>query len=160
MDTININGTEWVRLHDVCDILRDISENPVFENTDKVMRQIAQLMFYDEVQKAETDEDREAAREFPGDFVVLKDLGYKNPNGKRFIYFMEFSDGEGKAIDSAEKAMVFEYKSMADHVAEVLGEGWRSICVGVESGRIAKRVCENFDKALKAESGEDDRETV
>lgn len=158
MDTINLNGTEWVRLHDVCDILREVSEEPVFENTDKVMMQIAQLMFYDKVQEAKTDEEREAARELPGDFVVLKDLGYRNPNGKRIIYFMEFSEGEGKAIDSADKAMIFEYKGMADHVAEVLGEGWRSMCVGIESMRISKRVRERLDKIL-AEGDADDDET-
>lgn len=153
MDKICIYGEDWVRLHDVCDILRTVADEPVFDNTDKVMRQIARLMFHDEIEAAETDEEKEALLEFPGDFLVVKDLGYKNQNGKRFIYFMEFSDGEGKAIDNAAKAMVFEYKSMADNVAKKLGDGWRSVCVGVEDGRITRRVNERIKAFMAAVKG-------
>lgn len=155
MDKICIYGEDWVRLHDVCDILRTVADEPVFENTDKVMRQIARLMFHDEIETAETDEEREALLEFPGDFLVMKDLGYKNPNGKRFIYFVEFSDGEGKAIDNALKATVFKYKSMADHVAEKLGDGWMSVCVGIEDGRITRRVIEQVKDLLATGKGGD-----
>ena len=150
MDQIMINGYEWIRLNDMCDILRAVVKDNIFENSDKVVNLIAHMMFYDEHAKAETDEEREAALELPGDFVVCKDLGYKNPNGKRFIFFMEFSDGEGKAIDNGEKAMHFKYESMAEKVAEKLGGGgWRVMNVGIESGRMTER----FLKAFLGEDG-------
>lgn len=155
MDRICINGEEWVRLHDVCDILRDVGENPVFDNTDNILYLIAQMMFYDEVEAAGDDEEaRAAAREFPGDFIVCKDLGYRNPNGKRVIYFMEFADGEGKAIDNSDRAMIFEYKSKADEVAKTLGEGWKSICIGHECRRITKRTMDAF-KRITADMDDD-----
>lgn len=149
MDKICINGEEWIRLNDICDIFRVIGNDPVFENTDSVLNQVAHLMFYDEIQAAGDDEEkRNAAIEFPGDFVVYKKLGYVNPNGKKLIYFMEFADGEAKAIDSIDKAMVFNYESMADSIAKKLGDGWKSVCVGIESGRIVHRMKEAFDKIL------------
>ena len=140
MNRININGEEWVRLHDVCDILRMVGEEQYYDNTDKVLRQIASMMFYDEVKAAETEEDKEAAREFPGDFVVAQDLGYKNPNGKRMIFFQEFVKGEGRAIDNGDKAMIFEYKSMAEEVAKKLKGEWKVFCVGKEYGKAQKRL--------------------
>lgn len=144
MDRININGQEWVRLHDVCDILRHVANPAIFENTDKVIDMIAHLMFYDEIRQAKTDEEREAAKELPGDFVVCQKLGHVNPNGKRVIYFMEFADGEGRAIDSIEKAMFFEYKSMAEEVAKKLKGDWKVICMGIEDGRIVERVAKRL----------------
>lgn len=156
MNKATINCVDWIRLNDMCDILRHIEENPVFENTDKVMKQIASLMFYDEIQNAKTDEEREALREFPGEFIVVKNLGYKNPNGKSLIFFMEFSEGEGKAVDDVNKAMVFMYRSMADHVAETLGTGWRTICLGREYGKIMDRVLGRFEEI--PDSAEEDEE--
>lgn len=141
MDKLNINGTDWVRLHDICDILRAVGEEPVFDNTDKVINQVARLMFYDAVQEAGEDEEaREAACELPGDFIVVHDLGHENPNGKRFIYFMEFEDGEGRAVDDGSKAMIFEYASMAQQVADKLQGEWRVFSVGREAGRITERL--------------------
>lgn len=139
MEQICIRGEAWVRLHDVCDILREVKEQKIFDRTEDVIFLISQLMFYDEVMEAETDEERDAARELPGDFIVYKDLGYRNPNGKRLIYFSEFADGEGKAVDSMDKAMCFEYESKAEEVAKMLGEEWNVVCVGYECGRITKR---------------------
>lgn len=142
MDTINI-GTEWVRVDDICDILRIVSES-VTENASEVVEQIARLMYRDKLSTAQTEEEKKIACDLQGSFVVVKDLGYRNPNGKRYIYFVEFADGEGKAVDSLEKAMVFKYKGMADHVAKRLGHEWISVCIGVEYQRITGMDTESF----------------
>jgi len=140
MDQITIDGYQWVRLNDVCDILRNVRKDQVYENTDKIIRQIARLMFFDKVKSAKTEEEREAAMEFPGEFVVCKDLGYVNPNGKRLIFFQDFAGGSAHAIDNGEKAMVFQYESMAAKVAKKLGKDWKVYCVGIEDGRMTKRL--------------------
>ena len=61
METITINGREFVRLTDVCDILRHIRSDYPYDDTKKVVSMIANCMFYDEVMKAKTEEEREAA---------------------------------------------------------------------------------------------------
>jgi hypothetical protein len=71
-----------------------------------------------------------SAYEEPGDFIVAMDLGHKNPNGKRVIYFMEYADGEGRAVDSYERAMHFTYRSKAEEVASSLvGDDWTVLSV-------------------------------
>ena len=140
MDTIKINGQDYVRLNDICDILRSVENFPAYDKTDKVVDQISRLMFYDRMQKAETDEERKSAHELPGEFVVCKDLGYRNPNGKRMIFFKRFDRHEALASDSASSARIFRYKSKADHVAGKLGEGWKTLCVGFEYKRFTERM--------------------
>ena len=146
MDTITINGQDWVRLNDVCDILRTLVETPVYENTKKVIDEIAHLMFYDKIKAAKTDEEIMAAIELPGDFVIRKRLGCPTKNGKMSVFFAKFGDDTGfYAVDDPRKAKVFKYKSMADRVAKKLGKDWKSVCVGTEHGRIVKRVLDAID---------------
>ncbi len=149
MDTITINGREFVRLTDVCDILRHIRNDYPFDDTKNVVSMIAHCMFYDEVMKAETDEEREAARELPGDFVIYKDLGYRNPNGETRIWFTGFENKkEARATDDPGDAAHFKFKSMADHVAEMLGKEWHVLCVGREYKRIERRMQAFIDEIL------------
>ena len=149
METITINGREFVRLTDVCDILRHIRSDYPYDDTKKVVSMIANCMFYDEVVKAKTEEEREAARELPGDFVIYKDLGYRNPNGKTRIWFTGFENKkEARATDDAGDAAHFKFRSMADHVAEMLGKDWYVLCVGREHKRIEMRMKAFIDEII------------
>lgn len=153
MDKIMLNGEQWIRLHDMCDILRNVADDAIFENTDKVMNQIAHLMFYDEVQEAETDEEREAALEFPGDFIVVRRTGKKS-----FDVFEEWKDKQAVIGHDMKRALSFEYKSMADLIAEKLGEGWQSVCMGIEDGRIIRRTLERLNAFIDAASDIEEEE--
>ena len=156
MDTITINGREFVRLNDVCDILRHIVDDHMIENGDNVVSLIAHCMFYDEVMKGETEEERESACELPGDFVIYRELGHVNPNGKTRMWFTGFANKtEARATDCAKNAAVFKYKSMADHVAEMLGKDWKVVCVGREHKRIEKRILDWLDEMLSSADSEE-----
>ena len=160
MDKIMINGEDWVRLYDICDILRNVEESAkYFKNADKIVNQIARLMFFDEINAVKTKKEKDAACELPGDFVVCQKLDHINPNGKQMIFFMEFKDGEGLATDCGDDAMVFEYKSMAEQVAKKLKGDWRVICIGVEYGRMTRRMLGRiFGDAEIEEEDEDEDE--
>jgi len=155
MNTITINGRDYVPLNDICDILRCGFEFPASEDTETVLKKIARLMFHDEFEKAETVEEGDAACEMPGEFVLYKDLGHVNPNGKTRMWFTGFVDKtEARATDCEDNAVVFKYKSMANHVAEILGKGWTVLCIGEEYQRIVKR----FLARLFGEESEDEDE--
>ena len=157
MEPITINGQDYVRLHDVCDILRHVAASHLHESANKVIDQIAFCMFYDEAKKAKTKEERKSICELPGDFVIFKKLGHRNPNGKTLIWFTGFENKkEARATDCAEDAMIFKYRSMADHVAEMLGKDWNVICVGREHAKLTQPLEDWFDDVLHSEEAVDD----
>lgn len=145
MRKIDINGTPYVALYDICDILRHIEELDMEISTKRTVKSIARMMFYDEYVKAETDEEKEAAIELPGTFVVCRKL-----NENEIFYFKEWTkdeNGERQAVFTPriKEAMVFIYEGMADHVAEIMNtnakqELFKVTNVGVEDGRIVKRI--------------------
>jgi len=156
MDKININGYDWVRLNDVCDILRFIKENPLIVEAEAkieadTLRRIAMLMFYDERKAAQTDEEKEAALELPGDFIVCK-----RDEEKKMHYFSEWKDGEAVISDFAKDVMYFDFESTAGQVANKLGEGWRPLCMGFEYGRISRRLLDTLFEEDEEEEEENE----
>ena len=148
METITINGREFVRLTDVCDILRHIRSDYPYDDTKKVVSMIANCMFYDEVMKAKTEEEREAARELPGDFVIYKDLGYTNPNGKTRIWFTGFEnkkEARAKAeADARKKQEEARRKEEAEAKLKELLEDDKIFGVNLFEAGLADRVLGYF----------------
>ena len=148
MDKIRINGYDWIRLHDICDIFRSVQEDATRETKADTFDAIAHLMFYDERKAAKTDEEKEALLEFSGDFVVTRPIDLKK---RKFEWFKEWVNGEAVLTTDSAEAMHFEYKSMAEGIAEHLGDGWKAVCLGVEDGKMTRRLLNALFDAMEDE---------
>ncbi len=156
MKTIEINSYEYVRLNDVCDILRHIKEFEASKEADKFVDLMARLMFRKEVRAAKTKEEKEAVRELPGDFVVYNRLDHINENGKSMIFFKEYDDGEGIATDDGNQAMLFKYASKAQEIADNLKGDWKVMSVGREEGEMNREFLDALFSGDILEEGEEE----
>ena len=82
-------------------------------------------MYKDEIKAAKSEDEKENILEMTGDFIVSKieETG-KNRSIK---YFGGFDSGEPIIEKWPYHAMHFDYESMAQQVAEKLGDGWNVI---------------------------------
>jgi len=156
MEKVDINGTPWIRLYDMCDILRVAAKPDIKRNSSDVVESIARMMFYDEYKAAKTEEEKQAAIELPGSFVVVRRLK------KKTYYFSEWKqkDDHAEAVFTPkfDDAMIFTYESKADEIAERMNMGckdplFKVINIGKEDSRICKRV---LDAIFEDEEDEDD----
>lgn len=144
MNKIKINGEDWVKLKDVCDVIRIVRKD-ADEHDAGVLNRVVRMMFWDELKAAKSDEEKETVMEMPGDFIVFRRLD----TGKKVEYFSHWDKGIGIATKEGSEAMEFEYESMAEYVAGKLGEGWEVLDINAESARARSRL-------LNAIFGEDE----
>lgn len=157
MHKININGKVYVRQEDVCEVLRWVDNHPLNDVPDPVATAISSvkhLLFYDELEEAKTQEERDLILEMPGTFIVFK----KIKGEKKVVFVKEWVNGKAVITMKGEEAMRFNYGVMASDVAEKIGDEWKTICISYEYNLIRERGYQNLMKALD-ELDEEDAET-
>lgn len=131
MKKYNIMGYEMVKVRDIRHAIRKlrrgIEQN--YQNFDADKRAMVSLAYNDvvrqiyleELREAKTPDEIRAILEMPGDFVVYK-VGETRYD---IEYFREWDNGKAVITRKPFQCMYFDYESMAQNVAERLGEGWK-----------------------------------
>lgn len=148
MKKYNIMGHEMVKVSELRHAIRRLRKDvdTLYANFDEDHRAMVQLAYNDivralyreELKAAKSPDEIEAILEMPGDFLVIK------REGKRDLSYFAQWNGPGKAeiTKRASGAMHFDYESMAEKIAERLGDGWRVFDNSPEDYEYHKRLLE------------------
>ena len=144
MKKTTINGMQYVAVREVREELRYLRKNidTLYCNFDKEKRAMVHLAYNDvvralyreELEAAKTPEEHKAIIEMPGDFMVIHKIG-----NKQYEAFVEWRDKQA-VIGKLDEGMVFSYEGMAEHVAEMLGDGWEVFDASPEAHARVKRL--------------------
>lgn len=173
MKGICINGEIYISRRtlerEIARLKRTVGINDKYAPFSNKERNIAKLAWGDIVRfihkeelaaalaEADTPEKiREAHRsilELPGDWIVAK--FDEHPSDEPGIdleidptYFCEFEGGKPVFSDCADDAMWFDYKSKAEEVAEICGDGFEVLDMSPEAREETKRMKEALLKAI------------
>lgn len=135
MKKYDMNGKIYIKIDNMYDILRNVRNADLYENTAAVIDSIIRMMMYDELKTAD-ETTKSVILGIPGDFIICKRI----PDLKTIVYFQELSRGKVNAVADPKQAMHFVSENMARKIAEVAGEGWHVVSVGEEDLAITKRL--------------------
>lgn len=137
MNKININGKYYVSVKDIRTAIREMRRTvkerySAFDEDHQAMVHLAyndmnRWIYKDELAKAHTPDEIRQVHELQGDYVVVKS-GEK----KVFCGFWKGIPIIKRLGHEGKDPIVFAYKSMAEGIAEMLGDGWTAIDVGEE----------------------------
>ena len=144
MKKITINGTQFIKVRELREELRFLRKNIklFYGSFDEDQRKLVgrayddviRALYREELHDAKDQDERDAIMEMPGEFMVIRRTGKK-----QYEAFKEFVDHK-PVIGKLDEGMIFSYESMAQHVAEQLGEGWYASDVSPEEYERTKRL--------------------
>lgn len=111
-------------------------------NKEKITEQCLLKLFKTRIEREEREEREKMEKEPRGEYMVYK--AGKKP--KEYHVFIEWDNGV--AVVGKDGGMVFDYKEMAQHVANRLGDGWKVIDVSQEE-------CNKCERLLSAIFGDE-----
>ena len=149
MKKYNIMGYEMVKVADLNALIRRLRRRyrtTTFPEDDpqRVLDAVVREVYWDEIKEAKSEDEVDTILETKGDFVVYKQ---NELNRYDITYFQCFADGKHVLTRKAPLAMHFDYESMASHIAEALGDGWKVLDLHPDA-------CADDMRMLKAILGE------
>lgn len=148
MKKYNIMGFEMAKMEDVKWCIRNVRREIDSFGSHKseeardfakfILELVVRNMYIDEIRAAKSDEEKENILEMTGDFIVVKAEG--KGKDRTIRYFGQFDNGKAVIERMPYKAMHFDYESMAEQVAEQLGEGWTVMDTNPQEGESARRM--------------------
>lgn len=128
MKKIVIGGQRYIRERELREHIRYLRKNvdtnySRFDKDHRAMvhlayNDIVRFLYQEELKNAKTPDEIRAIHEMPGDFMVIRSNG-----DKTYAAFVGWNHGD-PIFGSLGEGMVFDYESMAQGIAEELGDGW------------------------------------
>lgn len=117
-----------------------------------ILELVVRNMYIDEIRAAKSDEEKENILEMTGDFIVAVSEGRGKQMNVKF--FKEYDNKVPVFTERGYAAMSFAYESMAEHVAETIGEDAHVIDMNEQEHEKNRRIIEAITSFVEHEDEE------
>lgn len=117
-----------------------------------ILELVVRNMYIDEIRAAKSDEEKENILEMTGDFIVAVSEGRGKQMNVKF--FKEYDNKVPVFTRHGYEAMEFDYESMAEHVAETIGENAHVIDLNEQEHEKNRRLIEAITSFVEHEDEE------